>query len=93
MITAHSTDRCLGLRSAEMEQVAEAISLIASLMLSSASSSYLVTESLGLMQLEAGMEKTVIEQDFSQHGTLVALCWLSSFWEFTQHFKLLLHIP
>ena len=71
MITVHSAVGGIKLGYVEIEQVSEAISLITSLLMSSVPSSPLIIQSLELMKLEAETDKPVLEEDFSQHGTLV----------------------
>ena len=74
MISIHSVVRGLGLESLELKQTVEAINLFVALFQSDTPSSKLLIDSLELLQVEIGLDYSVLEQDFNKYGYLVSLC-------------------
>lgn len=93
MVTAHPTVGGLCLDSLEFEQIVEASNLFLSLYVSPTPSSTLLRDSLGLMQIESGLDSPVLEASYSEYGYLVTKWWLQSLWETLSRFDIVLHVP
>jgi len=93
MTTSHIAVGGLGLGLLEIEQTTKAINLVISLFDLPTPSSFLLKESLEYMQLEAGIEKLILETKFEVFGKLVTPCWLRSLWESLSYYQLKLHLP
>ena len=76
MIYIHITVGGLGLGSMEYEQTVKAINLFISLYQSAISSTQLLKDSLELIQVEVGLDISVLEADYKKFGYLVTYCWI-----------------
>ena len=83
----------LGLRSLELEQGLEQLSLLTGLWTADTPSKSLLTTSLELLQLEAGSSKFILHLPFHTYAHLTTKCWFTSLWEFCSTHDILPHLP
>ena len=73
----------LGLPSIEVELTIEMIGLVITLLPILVATSFYLKESLELLQLESGLNSTILEADFDKLSFLTTPCWIYHLWSLT----------
>jgi len=85
--------RGFGMKSLEVEQCIESISLMISYFNSELPTNKLIKHSLELLQLETGYDSPILLSSYNKLSFLETDSWLKSLWYNLYHYKIVLHLP